>query len=268
MATCTASFPMVEVRSSSAFLKSISELRVFCASVAQSIGRSSWGTTMRLTSIVPVRSIVHGVFLATTFLMITGFGRQVQPAAQGGFSPLPPVGAILAYCADGDPPPGWTDCDGKVIDAAHGFSRDKVAEAWWNRTVPTLNGRFLRGKTGDESIGQSYGSDQVPSHATTSGGAHAHTLPSFTGGIALSKDGWVNPGAFLLVDMFGGAHENGTQFLQTENDNGRNEHQRGKGQHRHLLGGNTSEAGAHQHSIEAVQYVPKYVAIRYIIRIM
>ena len=75
------------------------------------------------------------LLLGVVVLGVSGFAQQAQPPA-AGLSPLPPVGSILAYAGDAEPP-GWTVCDGKAIDAAHGFKKEAVDNAWWNRRFQT-----------------------------------------------------------------------------------------------------------------------------------
>jgi hypothetical protein len=215
------------------------------------------------------KDIVSILFLSGCVLAMRGFGQQSQPHA-GGFSPLPPVGAILAYVGQGELPPGWTVCDGKVIDEAHGFQKDQVDSFWWNRKVPDLNGRFLRGTTEADQVARNGGSDEVTGLKTISDGAHQHdySVPTKTGRITENESG---------SDAGGGGYGSAYNVVASSGDYARKHHlpaangATGNGNHAHYITGGNMQTpvsqGAHQHQIPKFTAIPNYTVVRYIVRV-
>jgi hypothetical protein len=198
------------------------------------------------------KNVVLVLFLSVLVFSMKGWGQKPQPRASG-FSPLPPVGAILAYVGQGELPPGWTVCDGKVIGEAHGFQKDQVDSFWWNRKVPDLNGRFLRGTTEVEQVAMNGGNDTVKALTTNKDGSHMHdySLPDVTGRITEGR-----AGSGKKEDYGSGYDVVGPE---------------GVGNHAHFIEGGKrttpASQGSHQHNIPEITLVPKYTAVRYIIRI-
>src|ERR1700733_9907524 len=88
-------------------------------------------------------------------------------------SSLVPVGTVVPYIGDLTKiPRGWTLCDGQVLAA----NSADVAPEFWGKPVPDLRGRVFRGRTGDELVGSTGGSDKVASHTTKTAGAHQHSF--------------------------------------------------------------------------------------------
>ena len=193
----------------------------------------------------------------------------------------PPVGAVLPFFGKPESlPPGWTLCDGKALNEENGFTRDKVASEWWNQKVPKLTGHMLRGTAAGEKPGSPGGEDKIAEHVTRAQtGMHSHTiidpkreLEGYTEKIALRGIEWLTnkTDPFSVQDNDG--HRDGSHHLDVEGDGG------GEGQHRHELGGRghaksagklatVSDTKGHQHTIDAVPFIPSYVACHFIIRI-
>jgi len=67
---------------------------------------------MRLLSSHSWGNVMTALALGVMILAAAGFRQQAYPPA-AGFSPLPPVGAVLAFAGDEAPPSCWTLCDCK-----------------------------------------------------------------------------------------------------------------------------------------------------------
>jgi hypothetical protein len=198
---------------------------------------------------------------------------------------LVPVGTAVPYF--GDPakiPPGWTLCDGKVLDATTGFKRDGVARELWGKSVPNLSGRLVRGRTANEEVGNAGGSDTIASHNTKSGGLHTHSfddptraIQGFTGHISTQGGEW--PGSrntYSVTDPFGN-HQAGANIAAITDK--ADQRERATGQHRHIFADGDASAksagaiqtkvdeGSHSHDIDALPFAPSYVASEFILRI-
>lgn len=188
---------------------------------------------------------------------------------------LPPIGTILPFY--GHPNAlmntGWVLCDGTMVSEANSFKQTEVHPFFWEKRLPDLGGRVLRGVSGAETVGNRAGSDQLSTAQTNEAGQHAHNGNSHTHALrertGRVSNGGPDPGMgeYKIRDDHRGwtnAHH-----FDVGGDGGNNE-----GNHYHDLGGSTSatsssmaQRGSHVHSISAVSIVPSYVAVRFIIRI-
>jgi hypothetical protein len=126
-----------------------------------------------------------------------------------------PVGTVLPYALPVDSgqlydrlPRNWVLCDGRAIDSKHprAFGQGEVDPAYWNKSVPDLTGRVLRGAVKGEVAGNLGGKDSVSGLMTTRGGAHVHEIPAHDhhiGGLtgSIANDG-PDPGfhAYKVLD--------------------------------------------------------------------
>jgi hypothetical protein len=172
-----------------------------------------------------------------------------------------PVGAVLDWWRPKGStvavPSGFQICDGSMIV-------DK-ASPYVNQYTPDLTNEFIRGVT-LSAIGTFGGNDSTqPGAYVWSAGSHSHALPSFTGGV---YDGGDDPGAAPYYARDDNKH-NGQYWssdVHISIDAGTSTQE---GQHRHGLGGNTVDAGSHNHSvsIDPVSTVPAYCGLLKIMRI-
>jgi Skp family chaperone for outer membrane proteins len=83
-----------------------------------------------------------------------------------------PVGSIVAYHLDISKIPGnWALCDGRTITDPNSIYN--------GYKTPNLSGYFIRGKTSSESVGQTGGRNDIPSH-THSIPSHKHEVGDHT----------------------------------------------------------------------------------------
>jgi hypothetical protein len=206
---------------------------------------------------------------------------------------LPPVGTILPFMGPKDRiPPGWTLCDGKLIDAKHGFKKDEVDPFWWGKNVPDLRGCFLRGRVAAERLGNKAGRDDIPAHQTKKDGQHKHSfqdpergIVGHTGSIAYRTEvaAWTERNKEYSVTNPFGAYGDDNSFILTRGG-APDQRRRGHGQHVHLFGKGKDgryyaravsansimtkeKEGEHSHEIDSIPFIPSYVASDFIIRI-
>lgn len=193
--------------------------------------------------------------------------KQVEGWVDQRIGTTIPVGTIMAVGIAGSDEElyrvlakGWVLCDGQVVDTKHPaqFKREDVSSGWWNKPVPNLGGRVLRGHgAGEAVLAFNRPNDATAAVAVAGAGAHGHDLPPRTASI--SNAGPAIPAhTYLTRDNNGGF---GTGFhLATDSTPAI------EGQHRHDLGGSIG-GGDHGHNVPPLDIVPSYVAVRFIIRV-
>jgi len=175
-----------------------------------------------------------------------------------------PVGTILPMYLEGDEdkayehiPRSWVLCDGKVLNSDHPrkFTDKEVDHQLWNRATPNLDGRFLRGANSQFPNGTLGGSDLLPKHV--------HGLPAHTGPVSETHE---DPEKTAEQRGFwvraGDKKEFKPGVLRASHANPNN----GEGQHSHFFGvPNTFDKPTG--SAETPEIIPRFVAVRFIIRV-
>ena len=162
---------------------------------------------------------------------------------------------------------GYMYCNGAAIPSGYGMSG----------TVPNLtDGRFLRGST---LVGQA-GSDTItitianlPEHGhdfstnTSSSGSHYHTGTTDSQGGHAHSASVYNEGAVVgqsgIFASSGGYARGATAYTSTEAAHGHNLSTNTTANHQHTVSGTTSNIG----NGTAITHVPKYVDVKYIIKV-
>ncbi|MCA8993115.1 MAG: hypothetical protein KDA88_14090 [Planctomycetaceae bacterium] len=165
-----------------------------------------------------------------------------------------PIGTILAYQppVGQDLPDGWMYCnDSEVTDELSPF---------FGKKVPNLNGHMLRGGINGETIGESYGSDKLPNHS--------HQVPQHHLSLEGLTTSWISDqrgsGDIPKVTVLkhDGAFGPGHLVWKGESEI--------DGQHTHALHGNIKHDAINTGPVignDNLDFLPKYVAVRFIIRI-
>jgi hypothetical protein len=160
-----------------------------------------------------------------------------------------PVGAIIMWSgAIADIPAGWKLCNGG------NFIRSDTGEV---QQAPNLQNRFVVGAGDSYAPGES-GGDNFSTGATTSAGAHTHTISGTATSAGAHNHGGSTgaPSATNTLtegDAVFGATSAHTHTISTS------------GAHQHSLVGSAASAGAHTHNI-TLNVRPAYYALAYLIK--
>lgn len=229
-----------------------------------------------LLSFPIVISLVCLVGAATQLVDPPGRGKGLIKEVSEG---VVQCGMIIPYCGE-DLPPGYRWCNGN--DPKDYPNQDNVfpKDASWvplhlrGKPLPDLNGRFLRGVGATEMVGHPDGKDSATGLSTANEGQHPHTvnLPTKTGRITEGEQGTSagmgpgkNWGCGYNVVMPSGEYKYGMHLQVAPPASGVGNHA-----HYYLDGGAVSTVdseGKHEHSLPEIPTVPRYVAVKYIIRV-
>lgn len=181
------------------------------------------------------------------------------------------IGTVMAWPLD-EIPDGWLACDGSNKPRSGKFA--KLSEVFESAgfpygdgdgsstfTLPDYTGQLLRGAMTAEPAGSEGGTFTVAGHNTNLSKQHRHKVPETTGAILMGLE--AIPRKYSVQDDQAGWTRNiGSNAHHLVVEGGDND----EGQHRHLHGGETEYAPGHSHSIDEIPFVPRYIAIRYIIK--
>lgn len=178
-----------------------------------------------------------------------------------------PIGTVLDWYRPDTSfslPSNFAICNGATITDPE--------SPYYNKAVPNLLNRFIRGVTHVNNIGSSGGGKDLGEGAepgkpfTTSGsGSHSHTLSGTTGSVSNVNNSSGTTSNYYVRDDSSGWTQNAHIAVDTGGNSAR------EGQHKHTLQGSTDSVSNHTHTVKvlisAEEMMPSYYGLLKIIRI-